>query len=53
MAAPPGRETIGGVRVREGGSKLLQWMPRLRLALIVLVVLGLALWFGWSNFLEW
>ena len=47
------RETIVRVRVREGGSELLKWMPRLRLALIVLVVLALALWFGWGNFLEW
>jgi predicted negative regulator of RcsB-dependent stress response len=32
---------------------LLQWMPRLRLALIVLVILAFALWFGWGSFLEW
>jgi hypothetical protein len=35
---------------------MLQWKPRLRTALLVLVILAFALWFGWfdSNlFLEW
>ena len=34
---------------------MLQWMPRLRLALIVLVVLAIALTLGvsWAAFLEW
>jgi hypothetical protein len=36
---------------------LLQWRPHLRLALIVLIVLAIALFFGWfgnaADFLEW
>jgi hypothetical protein len=53
MARLARRERIAASRIRKGGSEVLQWKPRLRLAVILLVVLAIALWFGWTNFLEW
>ena len=55
MAGRSPRETIAASASEKGGSEVLQWMPRLRLALIVLVVLAIALTFGvsWAAFLEW
>jgi hypothetical protein len=55
MAGRSPRETIAASASDKGGSEMLQWMPRLRLALVVLVVLALALTLGfsWATFLEW
>jgi hypothetical protein len=50
----PARDNRGSAS-EKGGSEVLQWTPRLRLALIVLVVIALALTLGvsWATFLEW
>jgi Na+/H+ antiporter NhaC len=52
MARPHGRETIAA-SASTGRSEVLQWMPRLRLAAVLLIVIALAVWFGWGSFLEW